>query len=140
MNAPAGPADAIRRLGFKKWYERQLIESHVYLVTCILCLILAVTLLEGFSFRAPGLQPLVGLALIGGGGWVGLFSLRRYGAIMTAAERLSQRSTCGGCGAYATFDILDAGGSDAQSPAGDATSTTWLRVRCRKCGHGWTMP
>ena len=59
----AGPADAIRKLGFKKWYERQLIESHVYLVTCFLCLILVVAVLEGFSFRAPGLQPLVTLAL-----------------------------------------------------------------------------
>ncbi len=140
MSHAAGPADAIRKLGFKKWYERQLIESHAYLVTCFLCLILAVTLLEGFSFRAPGLQPLIGLALIAGGGFVGLFSLRRYGAIMGEAERLSQRSTCAGCGAYATFDVLESGGSDGPSQAGDGTPTTWLRVRCRKCGHGWTMP
>ena len=30
------PADGIRRLGFHRWYERQLIESHVYLVTGLL--------------------------------------------------------------------------------------------------------
>ena len=136
----AGPANAIRKLGFKKWYERQLIESHVYLVTCFLCLILVVALLEGFSFRASGLQPLVILALIAGGGVVGLFSLRRYGTIMSEAERLSGRSTCAGCGAYARFDVLESGGSFGPSQIGDGTPQTWLRVRCRKCGHGWTMP
>ncbi len=136
----AGPADAIRKLGFKKWYERQLIESHVYLVTCFLCLILVVALLEGFSFRAPGLQPLVTLALIAGGGLLGMFSLRRYGMIMREAERLSGRSTCAGCGAYAKFDVVESGGSLGPSQVGDGTPTTWLRVRCRQCGHGWAMP
>jgi hypothetical protein len=134
------PDAAIRKLGFRKWYERQLIESHAYLVTCFLCLILVTALLEGFSFRAPGLQPLVGLALIAGGGFVGLFSLRRYGAIMREAERLSMHSSCKGCGTYAQFDVLESGGSSGPSQIGDGTPTTWLRVRCRKCGHGWTMP
>jgi len=136
----AGPADAIRKLGFKKWYERKLVESHAYLVTCFLCMILVVALLEEFSFRAPGVKPLVTLALIAGGGLVGLFSLRRYGAIMGEAERLGGRSTCEGCGAYATFDVLESGGSDGPSQVGDGTPATWLRVRCRKCGHAWTMP
>lgn len=27
------PAESIVRLGFSRWYERQLIESHAYLVT-----------------------------------------------------------------------------------------------------------
>jgi hypothetical protein len=136
----ADPADAIRRLGFKKWYERQLIEGHAYLITCFLCLILAAALLEGFSFRAPGLQPLVTLALVGGSGLLGVVSLRRYGAIMGEAERLSGRSTCEDCGAYAKFDVVESGGSFGPSQVGDGTSTAWLRVRCRKCGHGWTMP
>jgi hypothetical protein len=136
----ADPADAIRKLGFKKWYERQLIESHLYLITCFLCMILVAALLEEFSFRAPGLKPLVSLALIAGGGLMGLFSWRRYRAIMGAAERLGDHSTCEGCGAYAKFDIVESGGRFAPSPADGETPTTWLRVRCRKCGHGWTMP
>jgi len=136
----AGPADAIRKLGFRKWYERQLIESHAYLITCFLCMILVVALVEGFSFRAPGLQPLLTLALIAGGGLVGLLSLRRYGKLMREAERLSGCSTCTGCGAYAKFDVVESGGSPGPSQVGDGTPTTWLRVRCRKCGHGWTMP
>jgi hypothetical protein len=62
-------ADNIRKRGFKKWYERQLIESHAYLVTCFLCMILVAALLEELSFRAPGLKPFLMLAVIAGGGW-----------------------------------------------------------------------
>jgi hypothetical protein len=136
----ADPAEAIRKLGFKKWYERKLVESHAYLVTCFLCMILVAAVLEEFSFRAPGAKPLVALALMAGGGLVGLFSWRRYRAIMGEAERLGDRSTCEGCGAYAKFDVLESGGSAGPSQVGDGTPTTWLRVRCRKCGRGWTMP
>jgi hypothetical protein len=140
LTSAADPAAAIRKLGFKKWYERQLIEGHAYLVTCFLCMILVMALLEDFSFRAPGLKPLAMLALIAGGGLIGLFSLRRYGAIMGEAERLSDRSRCEGCGAYAKFDVLESGGSLGPSQVGDGAPATWLRVRCRKCGREWTMP
>ncbi len=36
----------IARLGFRRWYERQLVESHAYLVAAFLALIL---LLAGFE-------------------------------------------------------------------------------------------
>jgi hypothetical protein len=140
MTNAMDPADAIRRLGFRKWYERRLMESHAYLVTCFLCMVLVAALLEGFSFRTPGIQPLVTLALCAVGGFVGLVSLRRYGAIMTEAERLADRSTCKDCGAYAKFDVLASGGDAGPSQVGDGTPTAWLRVRCRNCGRGWTMP
>jgi len=130
-------ADDIRKRGFKKWYERQLIESHAYLVTCFLCMILVLALLEGVSFRAPGLKPLLMLAVMAGGGLLGLVALRRYKAIMTTAERFSERSVCRECRSYAAFDIVESGGSPA-TPEGEADP--WLRVRCRKCGHHWTMP
>ena len=130
-------ADDIRKRGFKKWYERQLIESHAYLVTCFLCLILVTALMEQTSLRAPGLKPFLMLALIGGGGLVGLFSLLRYRTIMGTAQRFSEHSVCAQCHAYAAFDVVESGGSPA-TPESD--SDPWLRVRCRKCGHGWTMP
>ena len=130
-------ADDIRKRGFKKWYERQLIESHAYLVTCFLCLILVIALMEEVSFRAPGLKPLLMLALIGGGGLVGLLSLVRYRAIMGTAQRFSEHSVCEQCHAYAKFDIVASGGAPATP---ESEPDPWLRVRCRKCGHDWTMP
>lgn len=130
-------ADDIRKRGFKKWYERQLIESHAYLVTCFLCMILVAALLEGLNLRAPDAKALLALALIAGGGAIGLFSWLRYRTIMVAAERFGDRSVCEQCHAYAKFDVVESGGSTATP---DGTTDPWLRVRCRKCGHAWTMP
>ncbi len=130
-------ADRIRKRGFKKWYERQLIESHAYLVTCFLCMILVAALLEEVNFRAPGLKLFVTLGWIIGGGLVGVFSWLRYRTIMVAAERFGGRSVCEQCKAYAKFDIVESGGSPSTP---DSEPEPWLRVKCRKCGHGWTMP
>ena len=129
--------DDIRKRGFKKWYERQLIESHAYLVTCFLCMILVAALLEEVSFRALGLKPFLMLAVIAGGGLLGLVSWLRYRTIMVMAERFGDRSVCEQCRAYAKFDIVASGGAPATP---DAEPDPWLRVRCRKCGHDWTMP
>jgi ribosomal protein L40E len=131
------PADDIRKRGFKKWYERQLIESHAYLVTCFLCMILVAAMLEELNFRAPGVKLALSLAWIAAGGAIGLFSWLRYRSLMVAAEKLGDRSVCEQCHAYAKFDIVESGGSRA-TPEG--ALDPWLKVRCRKCGHGWTMP
>jgi hypothetical protein len=135
--------DGIRKRGFKKWYERQLIESHVYLVTCFLCMILVAACAEEFSFRSPGLKPLLMMGFIAGGGLVGLFSWQRYKAIMTVAEAYGDHSTCAQCHAYARFEVIDWGDAPPVAPSGAGPSTAagpWLKVRCRKCANMWTMP
>ena len=124
--------NAIRKLGFKKWYERQLVESHLYLVTCFLCMVMVAACMEQLSFRAPGIQPLLNLAAIGGGGLLGLFAWARYRTIMMVASRYSEHSTCEHCGAYARFDVTDWGAPDPEAG-------TWMKVRCRRCGHLWTL-
>jgi len=63
------PAAAIRKLGFKRWFERELIESHVYLVTCFLCLVLVVALFEQLGARTGGFErALMYAAMLAGGG------------------------------------------------------------------------
>ena len=71
-------ADGIRKLGFRRWYERQLIESHVYLVTGFLSMIMVFACFEDFSLRAPGIKPFLMLALIMGGAVLCAVSLWRY--------------------------------------------------------------
>jgi hypothetical protein len=133
---------AIRKRGFRKWYERQLVEGHLYLVTCFLCMVLVAACAEALSFREGGLKQVLLIALIGGGGLLGLVSWKRYKAIMLVAERYGDHSTCGGCKAYGRFDIVDWGdpAPAARTPEGETLGAgTWLKVRCRKCGHYWTM-
>jgi hypothetical protein len=46
----------IRKLGFERWFERQLIESHVYFVTSFLCLILVLAVWLKMKCAKCGLQ------------------------------------------------------------------------------------
>ena len=116
------PARSIEKLGFKRWYERQLLESHAWLVTCILSALAICAVLELVGLRVSNLASIVTLALVYVAGVLCWHSLKRYRAIMGAAERLSEQSTCKSCRAYAAFDLT------AEHP---------LSARCRKCGNEW---
>lgn len=118
------PADSIERLGFKRWYERQLIEGHAWLVTCILCALAIGAVLELTGFRLSSIAGLVTLGFVYLAGLFAWHSLKRYRAIMTQAERLSEQSTCKACRAYAAFSIT------AEQP---------MSARCLKCAHEWTF-
>jgi len=130
------PAAGIRKLGFKRWFERQLIESHVYLVTFFLCLILVIAVFEQLGSRAGGLERALMFAAIIGGGALGIVSFNRYIALLFRALRLAERSTCKNCGAYARFSVLDSTRVHVGDDAGDGV---WLKVKCKACGHDWTM-
>ena len=120
------PARSISRLGFRKWYERRLIEAHAWLVTAILCAIYVEASLEGMSSLKGQVMAWLGMA--GGifvGGLIVWHGLRRYFAILREAERFSSQSTCSACKAYARYDVL------CEEPC--------ITVRCRACQQQWTM-
>lgn len=116
------PADSIRRLGFARWYERRLIESHAWLISGILCLILILACLEELSFRGSVSRLLAYAAVVTPAVVLGIYSLMRYQKILVEAEQLGERASCGTCGAYARFSLI--------SPS---------NVRCRKCEHEWRL-
>jgi len=124
-------AEGIRSVGFKRWYERQLIESHVYFVTAFLSLIVIVAGLEGYNAGAQGSTRLYMLALIAGGIVLCAWSFRRYQFMLARAVRAAERSTCSECAAYGVMDVVPR--TEASNPAPS------LMVRCRKCGHEWQM-
>jgi hypothetical protein len=132
------PAAGIRKLGFERWFERQLIESHVYLVTLFLCMILVSAVFEQLGSSAGALERIFMYAAMGSGGALGIVSLNRYAAILLRALRLSQQSICKNCGAYARFRVLDS----ARGYPGDGAEDrdrVWLKVKCKTCSHEWTM-
>jgi hypothetical protein len=132
------PATGIRKLGFERWFERELIESHVYLVTLFLCLVLVLALFEQLGSNAGGLERVLMYAAIIGGSAIGIFSLDRYTALLFRALRLAERSTCTNCGAYARFSVLDSARGPVEDAADDRDGL-WLKVKCKTCGHEWTM-
>jgi hypothetical protein len=119
------PARSIDRLGFRRWYERQLLEAHAWLVSCLLCGFTIVALAEGLDFRHDPAQFIMRSALILALGFVCWISLHRYSTTMLLASRLAEHATCSACGAYAAFRVTN------ESPR--------IHVHCRKCDHEWLL-
>jgi hypothetical protein len=131
-----GVAEGIRKLGFRKWYERQLLESHAWLVSGFLGMILVATALEVFEVRSLFLRLLAGVAL----GAIGWLVWSRYVCALGLAERLGHGATCRQCGKYGSFEVLASGPERPPPGAREIDpATIWLKVRCRQCGHQWTI-
>lgn len=133
--------DRIRTDGFRRWYERQLVECHAWLVTWFLGVILLVSGLEVAGSGAG--SRVLGTLLLLGGLAVTLYSWRRYRLMLEIAERMGEQAACPDCQAYAKFRIQASG--PAPLPDGgdflleDHGGGVWLRAQCRKCGHEWVI-
>jgi hypothetical protein len=128
-------AAKIRELGFKRWYERQLIESHAYLVTCFLSMIAVAVTLEVPGLMRLGFETLVRLMVAFAGIALCILAWNQYRKRMLLADILGEGATCKNCHAYAAFNVI---GSGTHLPRTDEYDF-WMRVRCRKCDHEWTM-
>lgn len=131
-------AEGIRRIGFRRWYERQLIEIHLYLVSGFLSLVMVIACLEGFSLRAPVWETLLRLVAMIGGTALCTGSLAHYKAVIDAAEYAAERSVCGKCAAYGMLEITQAPLLTAPH-ASSHPPIAPLGVRCRRCGHEWII-
>ena len=130
------PADGISKLGFRRWYERQLIESHAYLVTGFLCLILVAASFEGFSLHDFSAGTLKTLATMFVAGAVGFGALKRYIDVLHRAEHIAEHSMCTSCSTQGRLQIVSSG---QFLEASAVTAPYWMRVKCRKCGHQWLI-
>ena len=133
-------AEGIRKVGFRRWYERQLIEGHLYLISGFMCLVMVLASAEDFSLRMAGWEPLLRLAAIVAGCAVCLWTTRRYLAMLGFAEYAAERSVCEKCATYRGLELIGIGTPSAR-PDGDDEEDRLLPVgvRCRKCGHEWTI-
>ena len=124
---------AIGAREFRRWYERQLVESFAYLTTGVLSLIMMAIAIEMFEFRstAAGLVALVAIAVAGG--TLCVFAWRRFHQLLARAEYLAEQANCGNCHVYGKFALA----SSREMP--DAPAGCSLDVRCRACGHEWTI-
>lgn len=120
--------EGIRRLGFRKWYERELLQSHAHLALTFLC---AVGLFGAFDaamhFRGWTDRVIDALAIVASGA-IGLWALRRYLYLLMHAEHVAKQADCPHCGVYARFTLVD---SKASPHA--------VTVCCRDCAHRWSI-
>jgi ABC-type nickel/cobalt efflux system permease component RcnA len=121
-------ADGIAKHGFRKWYERELTQSHIHLVLLFLCAIGLLMALEVFS-RTAALTDrfgnVISLLLCAG---VGLWALRSYLYLLMHAEEIANQAVCPECKTYGKFAMLR-----------DDRQKQQVTVRCKCCSHEWPI-
>ena len=121
-------ASSIHKLGFRRWYERELIASHAHLVITFLCMVGLLGAFDGYDRGAPAIDQLgtwLSVSLLAA---VGLWALRRYLFLLMHAESTANQAVCPQCGAYARFQIIAERAADGE-----------VQVCCRHCSQRWTI-
>lgn len=120
--------DGIRRLGFRKWYERELLQSHAHLALTFLCAVGLFGAIEAAAHFTGWADRVVdALAILASGG-IGVWALRRYLYLLMHAEHAANQADCPQCGAYARFTLVEG-----------APVSAAVAVRCRNCAHQWSI-
>ncbi len=121
-------AEGIRRHGFRKWYERELLQGHGHLALTFVCVVGVFAGFEAMTRNRGTGDRAVDLLSILLCGAVALWALRRYLYLLSHAEAVAHQADCPSCGAYARFRLVQA----------DATGEQ-VQVRCRQCAHEWVI-
>ena len=127
------PVPRITRLGFRKWYERQLIGGHVASVICVMCMVAVAICLEEFTYPAPSFATAVRLGVIASAGIVGWKCWLYYHRVMLQAWRFGESSVCKKCQLYGRFVIFTSGRTTPVATASDPEpeSDVWMNVSCK---------
>jgi len=120
-------AEGIRTIGFRRWYERELMSGHAQLVLLVLAVVGFVGCLE----LMPALPSAEGftIALYGAVcAAIGAWALRRYLYLLMRAEAIAHQANCPQCKAYGCLRLAAGNRSDCTTG-----------VQCRRCGYEWRI-
>jgi hypothetical protein len=132
------PSDYIQRHGFRRWYERQLIESHAYLALGFVALIMLLSGAEVLGDMKSGASYLSTLTVAAAGGVLMLVAWRRFNALLARAERFAEGASCPHCKAWGKLRVLGQESAPDDLPP-EAARPRWLRVACKQCGGEWRL-
>jgi DNA-directed RNA polymerase subunit M/transcription elongation factor TFIIS len=121
-------AEGIRKHGFRKWYERELLTGHAHLALLLFCVIGLMMALEAASRFKAVLDQVIDLVAAVVCAAAGLWALRRYLYVVGHAESIAHQAECPACKTYGRLELLRANAS------GDE-----VVVRCRHCRHEWQI-
>ena len=120
-------AESVQRIGFRKWYERQLLSSHAHMVLAFLAVIALIGSMEAFR-SAVGDAKLMNVMFVLLCAGVGVWALRRYLFLLMRAEQTANQASCPDCGEYGRFRVM-----------GQHVRNEQLDVRCRRCARDWVI-
>ena len=121
-----GPAGSIGKLGFQRWYERELLYCHSWLVACVLCAFALLAVLEDVNLAESGWRaaPAVLTAFVAG--CIAWYALARYLSMLMRALYVAERSTCPRCGTHGKYRLVGA-------------TPRAMTVHCRRCDGEWSI-
>lgn len=119
--------DNFKRIGFRKWYERQLLSSHAHMVLAFLSVIALVGAMEAFR-TAQGDAQLANVLFVVVCAAIGAWALRRYIFLLMRAEQAANQASCPDCGDYGRFRVV-----------GHRPRVHEIDLRCRKCSRDWVF-
>ena len=121
-----GLGEAIRQHGFRKWYERELLQSHAHLVLAFLCAVGVFGAIDAHDRLLPWADQAGRIASVMLCMVVGIWALRRYLYLLNHAEATANQADCPDCGVYARFTVI-------------AERMESVEVCCRQCARHWTI-
>lgn len=147
-------AQGIRTVGFRRWYQRELLAGHAHLVLLLLAVVGFMACLELMSELRGG-ERLLNAVYAVACAFIGAWALRRYLYLLLRAEGLANQANCPSCGAYGRLTLSPAaphhpestransapssrGPATRQDPTEDTTEDT-TEVCCRACKTVWTI-
>ena len=119
--------ESVKRIGFRKWYERQLLSSHAHMVLAFLSAIGLMASVEAHG-TAQGATQAADLLFMIVCAAIGLWALRRYIFLLMRAEETANQANCPGCGEYGRFRVVCERAREQE-----------LDVRCHKCAREWVI-
>lgn len=117
--------ESFKRIGFRKWYERQLFSSHAHMVLAFLSVIALIASMEAFR-TAQGDAQFANVLFVVVCAVIGGWALRRYLFLLMRAEQAANQASCPDCGDYGRFKVV-----------GHRPRLAEIDVRCRKCSRDW---
>lgn len=132
-------AEQIHKMGFRRWYERQLVVSHGYLVLAFLALIALLAGIEGMDYtrRSAGVYLVLACAAAAAG-MLMLVAWRRFNVLLARAERFAGNAECPRCKAWGKFRVISAEQTDPDDSP-ETSRPHWIAVCCSRCGHDWQL-
>jgi hypothetical protein len=125
-------ADGIRQVGFRKWYERELLSSHAHMALALFAVVALIASFEAFQ-GASSNDKLLNTAFVVVSAGVSLWALRRYLYLLMHAEDMANQANCAQCQAYGMLQLQDA------TPRQPTATPKLLPVCCKRCGFRWNL-
>lgn len=117
---------AMQSMGFRKWYEKQLLASHAHMALGFLAAIAVMGSIEAFRTGGADAKMFALFVVLSAG--IGAWAFKRYSFLLVRAESLANQATCPDCGDYGRFQVVTGHAVDGE-----------MDVRCRKCTRDWVI-